>query len=89
MLLANVKHEARLIGSARSLQDMGWNCGESLELRSGQPLLFERLFHLVYYWDLAMRSAPDPINIAPPAWFIRSTVFAPLMMDLVLAAAIA
>lgn len=40
----NVKHEARLTGSAGSMQDTGWNCGESFELGAGQPLLSMRLF---------------------------------------------
>lgn len=30
----NVKHEARLSGGARSMQDKGWNCGESFEIRA-------------------------------------------------------
>jgi hypothetical protein len=41
--LANVKHEARLTGSARSMQKSGWNYGESFELGAGQPLLSMRL----------------------------------------------
>jgi len=40
----SIKHEARLTGSACSMQDKGWNWGESFELRAGQPLLSVRLF---------------------------------------------
>ena len=32
---SNVKHKARLTGSECSIQDRGWNCGESFELRAG------------------------------------------------------
>ncbi len=41
---ANVKHEARLTGSARSMQDTCCNSGDSFELGTGQPLLSMRLF---------------------------------------------
>ena len=42
----NVKHEARLTGSARSMQDWGCVSGESFEVGAGQPLLSMRLFGL-------------------------------------------
>lgn len=47
MILANVKHEARLTGSARSMQDWGWNNGESFELDTGQPLHLHALVSLL------------------------------------------
>ena len=43
----NVKHEARLTGSARSMQEKGWNCGESVDFGAGQPLLSMRLLSVV------------------------------------------
>jgi hypothetical protein len=43
---ANVKNEARLTGSARSMQDWGCVSAESFEVGAGQPLLSMRLFGL-------------------------------------------
>jgi hypothetical protein len=60
----NVKNEARLTGSARSMQDRGWNYGESFELRAGQPLLSMRLFFvgvLGRHQNLS-DSSPDPVD---------------------------
>ena len=42
-----VKHEERLTGSARSIQDKGWNYGKSSKLGAGQPLLSMRLLGLM------------------------------------------
>lgn len=42
----NVKHEARLTGSALSMQDWGCISAESFEVGAGQPLLSMRLFGL-------------------------------------------
>jgi hypothetical protein len=39
-----VQHEARLTGSARSIQDKHWDWSEPIELGTGQPLLSMRLF---------------------------------------------
>ncbi len=46
----NVQHEARLTGSAHSIQDRGWDCGKSLELGAGQSLLSMRLFCFFFPW---------------------------------------
>ena len=43
----NVKHEARLTGGARSMQDWGCVSDESFEVGAGQPLLSMRLFGLI------------------------------------------
>ena len=51
----NVKHEARLTGSVRSMQDRGWNCGESFELRAEQPLLSMCLFESYFRPSCTLR----------------------------------
>ena len=53
---ANVQYEARLTGSVLSMQDRGWNFGESFELGAGQPLLSMRLFGVVATGRLGKRS---------------------------------
>ena len=75
--LANVKHEARLTGSGRSMRGKGWNCSKSFELGAVQPLLSMRLFGDLFQFDEPIQqerkqqSRPNPAGGGSGQLFIE------------------